>query len=399
MRDIWQPDAVIKAKLEQIKKTYFEYINQNIETIDTNVPVFFAQLFATLEKSVPDLSDELHDQFIDNITIHVFRKSRKADDIVAVEKLFDYAMRNKRNRSSNALCHISLGLRMISAGRYTDAINKLVPYRNLDASICTAVAYCHFVLSTQQSTSHGMGDTPRHRTQRALPAREQMIELVHMRPPVNWLKEMNIYDDPVIDKYFWFMIRQAIEWFPSERTFLVYGVEKATKDQRMDLREEILGLAIERFANDMFFLRESYNLKMEKRDAAGVAGVVKQMCQYYPDELEPIYYGLKVAIITTKVETYHRFRKLALVNRIPQNMLALLDFAFEMVSGNVPETRVCMDEIKQKFTHDQFFVTLLEYVASDLHSSDEKKVRQAKKALIDSIDGYCLTVLKIKTLT
>jgi len=41
-------------------------------------------------------------------------------------------------------------------------------------------------------------------------------------------------------------------------------------------------------------------------------------------------------------------------------------------------------------------VTLLEYVARDIFSDDEKKARQAKKALIDSIDHYCLTLLNVQ---
>lgn len=396
MVGVWQPDAVIKAKLDHFKGTYFGYIDQNIDSIDSNVPVFFGQLIATLEKSMPDLSDELHDHFIDSITIRVFQKSRKADDIAFVEKLFDHAMRNKRRRTGNALCQICLGFRMINVGKYADAIEKLVHYRNLDACICTAVAYCHFVLSTQQVTAVMPDDTIRRPTQMALPAREQMIELVRLHPPINRLKERDIYDDPAIDKIFWFMIRQAIEWFPSEREFLRIGIEKATKDGITDLREELLGIAIERFTNDMYFLRELYNLKIEKRDAAGVAGVVKQMTQFYPKEIEPIYYGLKVAIITAKVETYYRFRKLALMNKIPQNMLLLLDFAFEMMSGNVTDARVCLGEIRETFGPNHYYVTLLEYVAHDFLSDDEKKVKQAKKALIDSIDRYCMMILKIK---
>jgi hypothetical protein len=35
-------------------------------------------------------------------------------------------------------------------------------------------------------------------------------------------------------------------------------------------------------------------------------------------------------------------------------------------------------------------------VAHDFLSDDEKKVKQAKKAIIDSIDQYCMKLLKIK---
>jgi hypothetical protein len=167
-------------------------------------------------------------------------------------------------------------------------------------------------------------------------------------------------------------------------------------DGRRDIREELLGIAIERFFDDMYFLRELYKMKLEKRDAGGVAGVVKQMTQQYPDELEPIYYGLKLAIITTREDIFDRFRKLAVSKNFPQHALALLDFGFELMSGKHHEAHICLDEIKETFGPHHYYVTLLEYVAHDFLSDDEKKVKQAKKAMIDSIDHYCLKLLKIK---
>ena len=136
--------------------------------------------------------------------------------------------------------------------------------------------------------------------------------------------------------------------------------------------------------------------KLEKRDAGGVAGVVKQMTQQYPDELEPIYYGLKLAIITNREDIFDRFRKLAVSKNFPQQALSLLDFGFELMSGNLHEAHACLDEIKETFGLHHYYVILLEYVAHDFLSDDEKKVKQAKKAMISSIDHYCLKLLKIK---
>ena len=53
------------------------------------------------------------------------------------------------------------------------------------------------------------------------------------------------------------MLKQAIAWFPEEREFLKIGIEKASADGKRDIREELLGIAIERFFDDMYFLRES----------------------------------------------------------------------------------------------------------------------------------------------
>jgi hypothetical protein len=396
MDEEWQPDAIIRLKLDQIKREFFEYIDKNIDKIDTNVPVFYGHIIATLEKNLPDISDDLHDQFIDTITIRVLEASKRSDEITFIEKLFDFAERNKRRKTGKALYDIMLGMKMINLGRYPEAIELLKKYRTVDALICPALAYCYFVHIPQQEGDINQDELIRGPTPTALAAREQMIELVRLNPPVNRLKEMGIGDDPGINKIFWFMVKQAIAWFPGDREFLRIGIEKASKDGRKEIREELLAIAIERFFDDMYFLRESYKLKLENRDAGGVAGVVKQMTQQYPEELEPVYYGLKLAIITTREDVYHKFRKLALSKNIPQNALLLLDFAFELVNGKQYEALACLDEIKVKFGTQHHYVTLLEYVTHDFLSDDEKKVKQAKKAIIDSIDQYCLKLLKIK---
>ena len=396
MVDEWQPDAIIRVKLDQIKHDFFDYIDKNIDKIDANIPVFYGHVIATLEKNLPEISDELHDQFIDKITVRILNTSKRSDDLTFIEKLFDYAERNRHNKKGKALYDIMLGMKMINLGKYPEAIELLKKYRTADALICPALAYCYLVPALQQGENINAEELIRGPTPAALAAREQMIELIRLNPPVNRLKEMGIGDDPGINKIFWFMLKQAIEWFPSDREFLRIGLEKASKDGRKDIREELLGTAIERFFDDMYFLRESYKQKLENRDAGGVAGIVKQMTQQYPEELEPVYYGLKLAIITNREDVYYKFRKLALSKNIPKNALLLLDFAFELVNGKQNEALACLDEIKMKFGTQHYYVTLLEYVAHDFHSDDEKKVKQAKKAIIDSIDQYCMKLLKIK---
>jgi hypothetical protein len=391
-----QSDAISRVKLNQMKKDFFDYIEKNSETIDSNVPVFYGHVVTTLEKSIPNISDDLYDRFIDNITLRVLETSKSSSDISYVEKLFDYAERNKRKKTGQALYDIVVGIKMINSGRYAEAIEQLKKYRNIDAMICTAIAYCYLIRAKSQQGAGGQEDPHRGPSQKDLAAREMMIELVRLKPPVNRLREMGIGDDPGINKFFWFMLKQAIEWFPQDREYLRIGIEKASKDARRDLREELLGIAIERFFDDMYFLRELYKLKLESRDAGGVAGIIKQMTQQYPDELEPIYYGLKLAIITSHEEIYYKFRKMAISKNIPQRALVLLDFGFEMMSGRHFEAHACLDEIKVIFGPHHYYVILLEFVAHDFLSDDEKKVKQAKRALIDSIDRYCLTLLKIK---
>lgn len=395
MGEEWQPEAVLRVKLDQLKKEFIEYIDKNIDKIDVNIPVFFGHIITSVEKSVPDISDDLYDRFIDTITLAVLEKSKKSDDLVFVEKLFDYAVRNKRRKKGRAVYDIRLGMRLINGGKYAEAIEQLKKYRPIDAIICPAIAYCYFVLSTQQS-GIDLEDLRNRPNGMSLAAREQMIELIRIKPPVNRLKDMEIADDPDINKIFWFMINQAIAWFPSERGFILIGIEKASRDQNLDIKEDLLKIAVERFYNDMEFLRELYNLKLEKRDAGGVAGVIKQMTQQYPDEIEPIYYGMKLSIVTARVETYYHFRKIAVQKNIPAHAPLLLDFAFEIMAGKQFEARACLEEIRVKFGPQHYFVILLDYAAADFFSDDEKKVKRAKKALVDAIDQYCARLLKIK---
>ena len=58
MGDEWQPEAVVRLRLERLKKEFNEYINVNSEKIDANIPVFFGQVIASLDKTLPGLSDE-----------------------------------------------------------------------------------------------------------------------------------------------------------------------------------------------------------------------------------------------------------------------------------------------------------------------------------------------------
>ncbi len=58
---------------------------------------------------------------------------------------------------------------------------------------------------------------------------------------------------------------------------------------------------------------------------------------------------MKLAIITTHADVYYKFRKLACAKNIPKNVLALLDFGFELMSGKKSETYACLDEIKHVF--------------------------------------------------
>ncbi len=123
-----QPDAIVRVKLNQMKKDFFDYIEKNSEKIDSNVPVFYGHIVATLEKTLPNINDDLYDRFIDSITLRVLDTSTLSSDISYVEKLFDYAERNKRKKTGKALYDIVLGIKMVKNGKYAEAIEQLKKY-------------------------------------------------------------------------------------------------------------------------------------------------------------------------------------------------------------------------------------------------------------------------------
>jgi hypothetical protein len=230
----------------------------------------------------------------------------------------------------------------------------------------------------------------------ALNAREQMIELARVRPPVNRLKFPRVIKDLKVNKIFWFMLKLGIEWFPEEPRFLTIGLEKATLDGNQVMRGELLTIASERYYNEMEFLRELYSYKISERDATGAAAVIKQMTQHHPQDLEPVYYGLQLSIISQQATAYARFRKMAVANGMPVQVLMLLDFSFSLVKGNKEEAFAGLDMIRARMAKKNHYLILIEYLAEDAFSENEGRARHARSVLMDSIDQYCLNLITRK---
>ena len=127
------------------------------------------------------------------------------------------------------------------------------------------------------------------------------------RPPFNRLPHLQIDDPAFLEKTFWQMIFTGLEWFPSEKWFVEVGLENAVFSGNAEMRKRLLEIGAERFYSDIHFLREMYYYNLENRDAGGAAGVVNQLIKQYPDELEPIYLGLKLSLLTTKKITLPEF--------------------------------------------------------------------------------------------
>lgn|GEM_PF-159261 len=395
MVEDWIPDALVEQKMGQTKREMMEYIEKNSEKIDSNLPVFFGHVVSILENNYPDITDQVYDRFIDDITVKVLEESKRSTDVEHIEKIFRHATRVKKKYTGRAIFDIVLGLKLIDMGRYSEAVEALKKYRTIDAMVCTAIAFSYYELSSlelppdkkpDKSTTSGM----------ALSAREQMIELVRLRPPVNRIRFPHVVQELRVNKIFWFMIKMATDWFPDEPEYIKIGLEKAKKDGNREMRGELLKIAAERYYSDMFFLRDLYHFKLEGRDAGGATSVVRQMMQQHPDELEPLYYGLQLSIITSQESAYQKFRSTSITKKMPAHIILILDLSFMIIAGRKGDAEVMLEDTKKKLPALGYYLEVLEYLITDIFSEDEKRSKTAKKLFMDSIDMYCLKLLKMK---
>ena len=135
---------------------------------------------------------------------------------------------------------------------------------------------------------------------------------------------------------------------------------------------------------------ELYHFKMEARDLGGATSVVRQMMQQHPDELEPIYYGMQLSILSSQNSAYQQFRSAAISKKMPATLILLLDFAFVVLTGEQTDMIACLEDIKKKMAGKNHYLTLIEYTVHDIFSDDDKRVKTARKAFLDSLDQYLL---------
>ncbi len=380
--------------LDHLKKDLFSYIETNISKIEANLPVFYGYIVSSLEKLGDDLSDAAFDEVIDDITFRLLEESERVGDPSFVERVSSHALRSKRKSTARIGIDLAAGIKLMKMGDYYHAITYLKQYSSLDALIASSVAYCYYSLSLREIAEDRLKPLPARPSEMELLAREQMLLLAQKRPPFHVLARFTLKDEPWLARAFWLMITTSMEWFPSEPGFLHLGIEKARQDGNREMRKELCKVANERFFQEMFFLRETYHLYLEERDPIGAAGIVKQMIQQYPEDLEPIYYGIKLSLLTATRQTYDTFRKLAIAKNMPQHCLLLLDLGFSVILRDRPTAEACLQQGKKQQASLQYYFLLLEYLVQDAFSEDSKRVKRAKKTILDTIELYCLPILR-----
>ena len=386
-------DAIIYDKLNLLKKDFFGYVDRNTAKVDSNLPVFYGYVISALENSFPDLPDDDFDDFIDSITYKVLDASHDTDDVDYIRKVMASALRSKKRKDAETGINIVVGLKLLKNGDCTHALDYLKDYRQLDAKLGTAVAHCYYLLSLGEFTG-GERRVTRRPGEMELLARETMLTMTREQPPLNRLKQLKIEDSAFLEKIFWQMIYLGLEWFPSERWFIEAGLRNAIDTGNADMRKMLLDIGSEQFYTDKLVLRELYYYKLETRDAGGAAGVVNQMLRQYPEDLEPIYLGLKLSLLTTKKTSYHSFRKLARIRRMPVHILEIFDIAFDLLMLEKSDAFAKIADFETEFPQLQYYSTALRYMATDFFSDDELRVKRARKVLLDSVEQFCREELK-----
>jgi len=353
-------------------------------------------VISTLENSFPDIPDESYDDFIDYITFEVLDASKNGGDLEYIRKVIQNAIRFKKKKDAESGVNIVVGLKLLKVGDYRHAIQYLKNYRNLDAKIGTALAHCYYALSLRDFRSDNESAENQRPGEMELLARETLLNIAQTSTPINRLKQLELEDPSFLEKFFWQMIFLGLEWFPSERWFIEIGLENAVLANDTEMRKRLLDISSERFYNDFHFLRVMYYYYLDNRDAGGAAGVLNHLIRQYPDNLEPIYLGLRFSLLTKKKITYHSFRKLASTKGMPDYMISLFDIAFDLLNKEKTEAFSRIGDLEKEFPHLQYYATTIRYIAGDFFSSDEMQKKKARKALLDSIDQYCLEDLKKK---
>ena len=388
-------DAIVYNKMNLLKKDFFGYIEKNTQKVDANLPVFFGYVVSALENSFPDISDESYDDFIDSITFKTLDVSSNINDFEYVKKVILNALRLKKRKDADMGVNIVVGLKLLKIGDAAHALEYLRNYWNLDVMLGAAVAHCYYALSLREYTEEERQKKSRPGEMELL-AREKMIELSRKKPPLQKLPQLELEDTAFLDKIFWQMIFLSLDWFPSEAWFVTIGLEKAKISNNSEMKKRLLEIGAEQFYNDINFLREMFYFKLESKDAGGAAGVVNQLIKQYPDDLEPIFLGLKLSLLTTKKITYHSFRKLAIIKGMPAHTIGLFDFAFDLLNKENKEALGHLADIEKNFPYLEYYVTTLQYLAKDFFSEDESRKKMAKRAILDSIEEYCIEVIRNK---
>lgn len=186
------------------------------------------------------------------------------------------------------------------------------------------------------------------------------------------------------------MIFLATEWIPDNRWFLEIGITRSKQEKNDAALVKMLQIGFIRFPDKMLFYREAYHLKFEQGDLADAMGLIQDLLQRFPDDLEPVYYGLRTALYLPG-EEFNRFRKTAENLKMPGHVLCLLDYAYAFLRGKRGQAALCLEEFRRKYPSLNYYSDMLRFVTDTVPATE----RGVNAAVFTSVDQFCKKMLKI----
>jgi len=390
MADGFIPEVVISSQLDRSKAEIFSFIESNAEAIDENFPAFFGKIVAILDRAGVPIPDAVHDEFIDAIVYRVFTVSKRADDLKFVNRVCDIACGMKRKKERKAGVYLAAAVKLLKIGMPLAAAAYLQPYRKHDAAVGCWHAYCFYTLYKEGSTEPGYSAAERWNYLKT--ARQQMEELGQLKPGLQRLVRGELEQDPWLAEPFWVMIFLATEWLPDNRWFLEIGLSRAKQENNDAALVKMLQIGLVRFPGDIFFYRETYHRKFEQGDLNDALGLIRDMLQRFPDDPEPVYYGLRTALYLPREGEFNEFRRRAESMKMPGHVLCLIDYAYAFFRGRRGQASLCLDEFQRKYPSLNYYADLLQFI-----TADDAPTRPAglNRSVFTSVDHFCKRMLKI----
>ncbi|MDD2474047.1 MULTISPECIES: hypothetical protein [unclassified Methanoculleus] len=383
------PEVIVSDRLERSKAEIFSYIESNTEAIDENFPSFFGKIVTILDRADVPITDQMYDEFIDAIVFRVLDVSKRAGDTKFVNRVCDIACGMKRKKERKAGVYLAAAVKLMKIGMPLAAAVYLQPYRKHDAAVGCWYAYCYYTLYKEGSTESGYSAAERWNYLKA--ARQYMEELGQLQPGLRRLARGELEQDPWLAEPFWVMIFLATEWMPDNRWFLETGMARAKQDNNDVALVKMLQIGLVRFPVDMLFYREAYHLKFEQGDLADAMGLIRDMLQRFPDDPEPVYYGLRTALYLPRGGEFGEFRKLAEEKKMPGHVLCLIDYAYAFFRRKSGPANRCLDEFRRKYPSLDYYSDLLRFLTTDIREAQDA----SNRAVFTSIDHFCKKMLKI----
>lgn len=389
MADGFIPEVVVSNRLEKAKAEIFSYIESNAEAIDENFAAFFGNVVTILDRAGVPITEKVHDEFIDAIVFRVFDVSKRAGDAKFLNRACEIACGMKRKKERKAGVHLAAAVKLMKIGMPLAAAAYLQHYRKHDAAVGCWYAYCYYMLYKDGSAEPGYSAAERWNYLKA--ARQYMEELGQLQPGLQRLVRGELERDPWLAEPFWMMIFLATEWIPNNRWFLEIGIARGKQENNNVALVKMLQIGLIRFPDDMFFYREAYHLKFEQGDLADALGLIYDLIRRFPDDPEPVYYGLRTSLYLPRETEFNEFRRIADEIKMPGHVLCLIDYTYAFLRGRKEQAGLCLDQFHRQYPSLNYYSDILRFVTADLPATENG----IKLAVFTSVDHFCKKMLKI----